>query len=88
MENFTPVSAALGGALIGLSAALPSPNGRIDGIVGGLLARPTRDVIWRAAFILGLMTGPLLAAAVAGGMPPVGVTSSAELLLVGGQLVG
>ena len=42
MENFTPVSAIAGGALIGLSAAvLWLANGRIagiSGIVGGMLA--------------------------------------------------
>jgi uncharacterized protein len=92
LENFTPVSAALGGTLIGLSAVLLwLANGRIagiSGIVGGLLTPQTRDVGWRAAFILGLVAGPLLTATVAGGMPPFAVTSSAGLLIAGGLLVG
>jgi len=37
-ENFTPVSGLIGGLLIGLAAALLLLNGRISGIVGGLLA--------------------------------------------------
>ena len=92
MENFTPVSALLGGALIGLSAVLLwLANGRIagiSGIAGGLLAPWTRDVGWRVAFILGLVAGPLLAAAVGGGRPSIAVTSSAGLLIAGGLLVG
>jgi uncharacterized membrane protein YedE/YeeE len=92
LANFTPVSAAFGGALIGLSAVLLwLTNGRIagiSGIVGELLTPQTRDVGWRAAFILGLVAGPLLDAAVAGSLPPVAVTSTAGLLIAGGLLVG
>ncbi len=92
MENFTPVSAALGGVLIGLSAVLLwLTQGRIagiSGVVGGLLTPRTRDVGWRAAFILGLIAGPPIVTALADGMPPVAVTSSAGLLIAGGLLVG
>ena len=92
MENFTPLPAFLGGILIGLSAVLLlATNGRIagvSGIVGGLLAAQARDAGWRLAFIVGLIAAPLLYAAVAGGVPPVAVTSSTGLLLAGGLLVG
>ena len=92
MENFSPISAALGGALIGLSAVLLwLTNGRIagiSGIVGGVFTLRTRDVGWRVAFVLGLIAGPLLTSTVAGGMPQVVVTSSAGLLIAGGLLVG
>lgn len=92
MENFTPVSAVLGGVLIGLSAVLLwLSHGRIagiSGIVGGLLTPPIRDAGWRVAFILGLLAGPLITATLVSAMPPVAVTSSAGLLIVGGLLVG
>lgn len=59
MENFTPVSALLGGALIGLaSVVLLAANGRIAGISGilhGLVARVPGDLQWRARFIAGLI---------------------------------
>ncbi len=92
MANFTPVSAALGGVLIGLSAVLLwLANGRIAGISGiaaGLLKRDTRDIGWRIAFILGLVAGAGLVAIVAGDAPPITVTSSSGLLVAGGLLVG
>ena len=92
MENFTPLSAAIGGALIGLSAVvLWLANGRIagiSGIVGGLFSSPTRDTGWRAAFIVGLICGPLLAAAITDRVPSVDVTASAAMLIAGGLLVG
>ncbi|WP_424138245.1 YeeE/YedE family protein [Roseomonas chloroacetimidivorans] len=92
MENFTPVSAFFGGVLIGLSVVvLLLTNGRIagvSGVVGGLLASRVRDAGWRLAFILGLIAAPLLYAAVAGGVPPIAVTSSTGLLIVAGLLVG
>src|SRR5438874_1606612 len=54
LANFTPISAAIGGALIGLSAALLMLlTGRvagIGGIFGGLLSLETRDKTWRLAF--------------------------------------
>jgi uncharacterized membrane protein YedE/YeeE len=63
MDNFTPVSAAIGGALIGLSAVLLMVfTGRIAGISGifaGLINPQTTDRAWRAAFIGGLVAAPL-----------------------------
>jgi uncharacterized membrane protein YedE/YeeE len=61
MDAFTPLPALLGGALIGLAAsALLAFAGRvagISGIVGGLLRPRSGDVTWRAAFVLGLLSG-------------------------------
>ncbi len=52
---FTPVSALIGGALIGASASMMlALNGRIAGISGilGGLVRPQRgEVSWRATFL-------------------------------------
>jgi uncharacterized membrane protein YedE/YeeE len=62
--NFTPVSALVGGALIGLSAVLLLRlNGRIAGISGvlnGLFARGAGDRGWRLAFLLALIVGAAL----------------------------
>ena len=64
MENFTPISALAGGALIGLSATLLLLfNGRIAGISGilnGLFFAPKPDKMWRLLFLLGLVLGGLL----------------------------
>ncbi len=61
MDNFTPVSALAGGALIGLAASIILLfNGRvagISGIFGGLLRPVAGDIGWRASFVLGLLVG-------------------------------
>ena len=61
MSNFTPWSALLGGALIGVSASvLLLLNGRvagISGIVGGLLRRRPEETAWRVLFVAGLLVG-------------------------------
>jgi uncharacterized membrane protein YedE/YeeE len=61
VENFTPVSALIGGLLIGLGAAvLLLAAGRmagISGIIGGMLQRPSEDLAWRACFVVGLLVG-------------------------------
>ena len=92
MTEFTPFSAALGGALIGLSALILFLfDGRIagiSGILGNLLAPRAGEMAWRAAFLLGLITAPALYAAAGGRLPPLAVTSSIPLLLAGGFLVG
>ena len=55
MTNFTPVSAAIGGALIGLAAVLLTLfTGRIagiSGIFGGCFSLGAGDKGWRVAFI-------------------------------------
>jgi hypothetical protein len=65
MENFTPVSALIGGALIGLGTLLLLVGlGRIAGISGitSALLFQKEDKVWRLAFVLGLLAGPLLTA--------------------------
>lgn len=61
MENFTPISALIGGALIGLSAVLMLwLNGRIAGISGifhGLLPIRKKEFLWRILFLVGLILG-------------------------------
>jgi len=66
MTDFTPISALIGGALIGLSAALLMLlSGRIagiSGIFGGCLTLGANDRGWRLAFIAGMVAAPLLGA--------------------------
>lgn len=63
MQNFTPISALIGGSLIGLSATLMLwLNGRIAGISGifhGLFSFRKNDVGWRILFLIGMMLGSI-----------------------------
>jgi uncharacterized membrane protein YedE/YeeE len=92
MANFTPVSAAVGGALIGLSAVLLMLfTGRIAGISGifaGLINPRTEDRSWRAAFIAGLIAAPITAMLVGYPVPAPQMPASLITVIVGGLLVG
>ena len=92
MENFTPISASIGGALIGLSAVLlMALNGRIAGISGvfsGSVFAERGDKFWRAAFVLGLIAAPALWALSKGDPPPFEMTENWTLIIAGGMLVG
>src|SRR6186713_3067396 len=92
MANFTPVSAAIGGALIGLSAVLLMLlTGRIagiSGIFGGLLNTDSSDRGWRIAFLAGLIAAPLLAAGIGWGMPTPKLPASWTVIIAAGLLVG
>jgi uncharacterized membrane protein YedE/YeeE len=65
MYDFTPISALIGGALIGVAASLLLlGNGRIagiSGILGGLMTGLPVDRSWRALFLLGLLSAGVLA---------------------------
>lgn len=92
MANFTPLSAAIGGALIGLSAVLLMLlTGRIagiSGIFGGLLNPDSSDRGWRIAFLAGLILAPLLAGWIGYGMPTPQLPSSWTVIAAAGLLVG
>ena len=91
MANFTPISALIGGGLIGIAAVmLMALNGRvagISGIVGGLFSASMDEAGWRIAFVVGLVVAPLLYGLVAG-MPEVTMQVSTPLMVVAGLLVG
>lgn len=61
MQNFTPISALIGGFLIGLSAVLFFwLDGRIAGISGifhGLYPPRAKNFLWRLLFLIGLILG-------------------------------
>jgi len=93
MNHFTPVSALLGGALIGLATSLfLLTHGKvagISGIFGGLLSRPVNDGPVRLAFVAGLLLAGLAAHFVAPGqlaVPP--PSRSLGVLAIAGLLVG
>ena len=92
MQNFTPISALVGGALIGLAAAIYLlALGRVAGVSGilGGLARPSvRETPLQIAFLAGLVAGPLLVRAAGGPVPPVAVDAALPVLIAGGLLVG
>ena len=92
MANFTPVSAAIGGALIGLSAVLLMLLlGRIagiSGILGGCLAADHSDLGWCLAFIGGLVLAPLAFGLAGFALPVPDLPTSWLLLIASGLLVG
>ena len=86
-------TASLGGVLIGLSAVfLMLTLGRISGISGitsGLLSfNLTNNDLWRGAFLIGLLVGPLAYLAMGGKPPELNIESNFAYLVVGGLLVG
>lgn len=96
ITGFTPVSAAIGGALIGLAAVLlMALNGRIagvSGIVAGIMA-PLRgegraDLSWRLAFVAGLVLAPLIVSAIRGEIVAVSTPHPLWMMGLGGLLVG
>ena len=69
MHDFTPISALIGGLIIGVAASvLLIGSGRvagISGILGGLLVPKQGDTLWRALFVLGLVLPGVVAAVLA-----------------------
>jgi len=92
MSNFTPIAAAIGGGLIGVSAAfLMLLTGRIagvSGILGGLLSPGMSDKNWRIAFIAGLILAPLIASLIGSELPSPKMPTSWSVLILAGLLVG
>lgn len=92
MANFTPLSAAIGGALIGLSAVLLMlSSGRIAGISGifsGLLNLRSEDRAWRIAFLAGLILAPVIAGLIGHAMPTPTLPTNWTVIVVAGLLVG
>ena len=90
--NFTWLSAGIGGAMIGLSAALMMIlTGRIagiSGILGGLMTTRNGDMPWRVAFLAGLIVAPLLGLSLGYIVDPPAMPSSWIVVIVAGLLVG
>ena len=90
-NSFTPWSSLFGGMLIGLAAAMfVLLNGRvagISGVLGGLLTPVRGDVLWRVAFVGGIMITPL-AYSVFQALPAVQIDADYAALIAAGLLVG
>jgi uncharacterized membrane protein YedE/YeeE len=88
---FTPWSALAGGVLIGIAAAMFALlNGRIagiSGVIGGLLKPAPGDVAWRAAFVVGLLSAPLVYSLFAV-LPELHIAAPSGTLVLAGLLVG
>jgi uncharacterized membrane protein YedE/YeeE len=89
--HFTLWSSLAGGILIGVSAAIFILfNGRIagiSGILGGLMHPARNDILWRVAFLAGLMMAPLLYG-MAAPLPEAVLDADAGTLIAAGLLVG
>lgn len=106
MDWTSSLQGLAGGILIGLSATwLMATLGRIagiSGIIGNLITvRPKGDSAWRLAFLLGLISGPILLILLGGGLGNVAGGSGGAtgevigqpaggvvLMLIAGLLVG
>ena len=90
MTEFTPISALIGGAILGFASLLLLVlNGRlagISGIISGVMSTG-QNAFWRWAFIGGLILSGLIAPWLNLSMPSE-LTSSWPLTLIGGFLVG
>ena len=91
MENFTPISAIMGGLLIGTGAMLTLwTNGRIAGISGilsGAMFPKQQDTLWRLLFIAGLLLGGAVSAIASGGLEVI-TQASPLMTVIAGLLVG
>ena len=89
--SFTPWSAVIGGAIIGVAAAMFAlVNGRIagiSGIVGGLIRPSYPDLAWRVAFVLGLVLAPVIYSRAAA-LPAIAIDADYAAIIVAGVLVG
>lgn len=92
MENFTPLSALAGGALMGLGAVvLLGLTGRIAGISGiaaGLLPPGRGEALWRLAFLVGLVGGGAIYRTLGGPLQAMQFSMSTFMIVLGGLLVG
>ena len=89
---FHPFQALAGGVLIGLSAGMLLLSlGRVagcSGIAARLLGRPGSDTRWRAAFLAGLLLGPMLLELSTGRSVTMRISASIPVLIGAGLLVG
>ena len=92
MENFTPINAAIGGILLGISSTLFLwLNGRItgiSGIAGGLDSLDRTEITWRLLFLTGLIGGVAIYRTADGTLQNIEIASSIPVLIAAGLLTG
>jgi uncharacterized membrane protein YedE/YeeE len=92
MAHFTPLSAAIGGALIGLAAVmLMLLAGRVAGvssITAGIFGVGAIDRAWRLAFVAGLILAPVAAMLAGYHVPLPQMPASWLVIIAAGLLVG
>ena len=92
MHDFTPLSALLGGALIGLSASLLLlTHGKVagsSGLYGGIFRRTSPDRALRLAFIAGLLLSGIVFRIIYPAAFETTWTAALPVALVAGLLVG
>lgn len=92
MASFNPITALLGGGLIGLaSVLLMMLTGRIagiSGILGGCLTPTASDRLWRFAFIVGLVLAPVASGLLGHPLPAPLMPASWVMIAIAGLLVG
>lgn len=91
MTEFTPLSALVGGGLIGFaSLLLLLLNGKvlgISGIVSKLGSDMSHSGLWRWFVVTGIISGPLLLPSFMGNVPSE-INLSWEVMVIAGMLVG
>ena len=92
MNDFTPISALAGGAVIGLAASLLLlTHGKvagISGLFGGALRRGTSDRAFRLSFIAGLVLMGAVVRVLAPGAFATTWSATLPLTLLAGAVVG
>jgi uncharacterized membrane protein YedE/YeeE len=91
MENFTPFASLIGGFNTLSASAMLLFVGKIagiSGIVAGVVTLKKNDVLWRVAFMLGLLTGGFILRALAPQLLQIEIARSAGALVLAGFMVG
>ncbi|ELA4928337.1 YeeE/YedE family protein [Vibrio vulnificus] len=92
MTFVVPWESLAGGILLGISAlTMLLVNGKVAGISGiltGLLTPKSRDFSWRLMFVIGMVSGGVLAVTFGAASASVALPTSGVLIAAAGLLVG
>ncbi|HAV6900697.1 YeeE/YedE family protein [Vibrio vulnificus] len=92
MTFVVPWESLAGGILLGISAlTMLLVNGKVAGISGiltGLLIPKSRDFAWRLMFVVGMVSGGVLAVTFGAASASVALPTSGVLIAAAGLLVG